>query len=81
MKPYEPVPDHVRERMQIAILTGERLQLHWADEVSSRAYMANVEPLELMQRDGRDYLKALSEDRSELLIRLDLIRNLPTPVK
>ncbi|MGD8498967.1 MAG: hypothetical protein PVG82_08665 [Chromatiales bacterium] len=81
MKPYEPVPDHVRERMQIAILTAERLELHWADELTSRAYVAKLEPLELVQRDGRDYLKALNEDRSELLIRLDLIRNLPTPVK
>lgn len=81
MKPYQPVPPHVHERLQIAILTGERLQLNWADEHSSRAYMGAVEPRDLVERDGHDYLLAVDDNRSEVLIRLDLIRNLPTPVK
>lgn len=81
MKPYQPVPRHIHERLQIAILTGERLRLNWADEHVSRAYMGTVEPRELVEREGRGYLLALDEERSEVLIRLDLIRNLPTPVK
>lgn len=81
MKPYEPVPHHVHERLQIAIFTGERLQLNWADEHSDRAYMGIVAPRELIQRDGRDYLMGVSDDRYEVTIRLDLIRNLPVPVK
>ena len=67
--------------MQIAILTGERLHLHWADEGSNSAYLGHIEPKELITREGREYLLALDEEHSEVLIRLDLIRNLPTPVK
>lgn len=81
MKPYIPVPSHVVERLEIAILTGERLDLHWADEESNRAFVARVLPQEVLERDGRGYLRAVSAEGEEVLMRLDLIRNLPTPVK
>lgn len=81
MKPYQPVAPHVRERLEIAVLTAERLDLQWADEDSDRAYMARIEPREVVVEDGRAYLLAVDEDGAALRIRLDLIRNLPTPVK
>lgn len=81
MKPFTPVPRHIEERLHIAILTGERLDLHWADESSSRAYVSRVEPLAVVEDGGLPYLKARNDEGTEVRIRLDLIRNLPTPVK
>ncbi|APZ42711.1 hypothetical protein [Acidihalobacter ferrooxydans] len=81
MKPYQPVASHVRERLEIAALVAERLDLQWADEVSDQAYMARVEPREVVEQDGRVYLLARDAQGAELRIRLDLIRNLPMPVK
>ncbi|MEJ2654756.1 MAG: hypothetical protein P8Z69_05515 [Acidihalobacter sp.] len=82
MKPYQQVAPHVRERLEIAVLTGERLSLQWADEDSDRAYMGRIQPREVVENgDGRTYLDAIDEDGAKIRIRVDLIRNLPTPVK
>ena len=81
MKPYTPVPDHVVERLEIAILCGEKMSLQWADEATDRAYLSKVEPKELLDNEERAYLRAVTEEGEEVTIRLDLIRNLPTPVK
>ena len=82
MKPYQQVAPHVRERLEIAVLTGERLSLQWADEDSDRAYMGRVQAREVVEEDdGRTYLDAVDDDGSQVHIRIDLIRNLPTPVK
>lgn len=81
MKPYTPVPSHVVERLEIAILTGERLDLHWADEHSQRAYASRILPQEVLDIEGRQYLQAVNDEGQDVLLRLDLIRNLPTPVK
>jgi hypothetical protein len=81
MKPYTPVPAHVEERLEIAILCGEKFNLQWASEDSDQAFLGRVQPLEIVERAGRRYLHATGEDGARLEIRLDLIRNLPTPVK
>jgi hypothetical protein len=82
MKPYQQVAPHVRERLEIAVLTGERLSLQWADEDSDRAYMGRVQAREVIEEDdGRTYLDAVDDDGGPVHIRIDLIRNLPTPVK
>ncbi|MEJ2633268.1 MAG: hypothetical protein P8011_13225 [Acidihalobacter sp.] len=82
MKPYQQVAPHVRERLEIAVLTGEHLSLQWADEDSDRAYMGRIQPREVVENgDGRTYLDAIDEDGAKIRIRVDLIRNLPTPVK
>lgn len=81
MKPYQHVAPHVRERLEIAVLTGERLALQWADEDSDRAYMGRIEPREVVEEEERAYLLAINDEGDPVRIRLDLIRNLPTPVK
>jgi predicted DNA-binding transcriptional regulator YafY len=81
MKTYQDIPRHVTERLEIAILTGETLALNWADEDTDQAWMGRVRPLEVIQHDGRLYLEADNEQGERIRIRLDLIRNLPTPVK
>ena len=81
MKPYTPVPAHVEERLAIAILCGEKFRLQWAAEDSDQAFLGQVQPLEVIERDQQRYLRATNDAGEELLIRLDLIRNLPTPVK
>ncbi|MEJ2480573.1 MAG: hypothetical protein P8Y78_10445 [Acidihalobacter sp.] len=82
MKPYRQLAPHVRERLEIAVLTGERLSLQWADEESDRAYMGRVQAREVVEEDnGCTYLDAIGEDGTPVRIRVDLIRNMPTPVK
>jgi len=79
--PYQPVAPHVRERLAIAILCNESMDLYWQDEESLDAYVGRVYPEELVERDGVDYLCARNEEGEPVQIRLDLIRNLPTPMK
>lgn len=82
MKPYQQVAPHLRERLEIAVLTGERLSLQWADEDSDRAYVGRVQAREVVEQDdGRTYLEAVDEHGGPVRIRVDLIRNMPTPVK
>ena len=82
MKPYQQVDPHVRERLEIAVLTGERLNLQWADEDSDRTYVGRVQAREVVEEDdGRTYLDATDDNGDAVRIRIDLIRNLPTPVK
>lgn len=81
VSPYQPIPAFQRERLAIAIMCGETMKLHWCDEDSGMAYYGEVRLCELIERDGRDYLVAETPDDEVVYIRLDLIRNLPTPVK
>ncbi|WP_019623980.1 hypothetical protein [Thioalkalivibrio thiocyanoxidans] len=74
------LPKHVIERLEIAILTGETLQLNWAEPDSSQAWWGKVTPREVREADGYHWLDGECEGR-DVRIRLDLIRNLPTPVK
>lgn len=80
-KPYRPVPAFYHERFTIAILTGESMPLHWQDEVSDDAYVARIFPRELVEEDGRDYLLGATDEGEPVRIRLDLIENMPAPVK
>ncbi len=79
--PYAPVPGFYKERIQIAILTGEYMDLHWREEGGERAWLARLWPRELVQEDGADYLLAQNEAGTPVKIRLDLIQNFPTPIK
>ena len=81
MKPYMPVPAHVEERLEIAILCGEKFNLQWASEDSDQAFLGRVQPQAIVERHDMRYLQASGENGEALMIRLDLIRNLPTPVK
>ncbi|WP_018873623.1 hypothetical protein [Thioalkalivibrio sp. ALJ16] len=74
------IPKHVTERLEIAILTGETLQLNWAEPDSNQAWWGKVVPQALREADGYAWLDGECEGRS-VQIRLDRIRNLPTPVK
>ena len=80
-KPYSPVPGFYHERFTIAIMCNESMNLHWQDEYSDMAYMGQLYPQELLEENGADYVLARN-DRNELIkIRLDLIRNMPSPMK
>ena len=81
VKPYQPVPAFYRERLTIAIMCDESMDLHWRDEHSNTAYVAKVWPEELVEQAGMDYLRVRNEAGETLTIRLDLIENMPTPVK
>ena len=81
----EETPRHILERLEIAILTGETLQLHWAGPDdgpdAGRAWMGRVTPREVTADDrGHHWLEGTCEDET-VRIRLDRIRNMPTPVK
>lgn len=80
-QPYQPVPSHVRERLTIAALCGEQLDLYWQDEQSMDAFVGRVHADGVVEEDGMEYLVGRNERGETVRIRLDLIRNMPTPVK
>jgi len=81
-KAYQPVPGHVLERLQIAVLCQEQMDLHWEDEASGLSYYQRVQLLGLEQIEDADYLLASPLSTGEpIRVRLDFIRNLPTPLK
>jgi len=78
---YQPVPRFYLERLTIAALCNETMNLHWFDEASQLNYMAQIRPLEILEQDQAEFLLARNESGENVTIRLDLIRNFPTPVK
>lgn len=78
---YQPVPRFYLERLTIAALCNEAMDLHWQDETSGLNYMARIWPLEVVDMDQAEFLLARNEAGERIRIRLDLIRNFPTPVK
>lgn len=81
-KDYQPVPGHVLERLQIAVLCQEQMDLHWEDETSGLSYYQRVQLVGLEKTDDADYLLASPLSTGESIrVRLDFIRNLPTPLK
>lgn len=82
MEPYQAVPGHVKERLEIAILCREQMDLHWEDEASGMHHFQRIQPLELLRAPQGEYLEfLLLAEGEKVRARLDLIRNLPTPVK
>lgn len=67
--------------MTIAIMCGETMQLHWQDVKSELSFLEAVMPRELREDGGADYLVAEDAHGNMHVIRMDLIRNLPRPVK
>lgn len=80
-KPYTAVPRFYHERFTIAIMTGESVPLHWRDASGRNAYVAKVFPAEIVEEDGMEYLLGTDDDGHPVRIRLDLIENMPSPVK
>ncbi|MEY2341247.1 hypothetical protein AB4090_03960 [Acidithiobacillus sp. IBUN Pt1247-S3] len=75
-------PRQIAERLEIAILTSEQMRLHWVDDKDQTHYMTVVLPLALEEGDAADYLHCrVLEDNLEIRVRVDLIQNLPAPVK
>lgn len=80
-KPYTEVPRFYHERFAIAIMTGESMPLHWQAEEGDRAYFAQVFPREIVDENGMAYLLGVDGEGTAVKIRLDLIENMPAPVK
>lgn len=79
--PYQPVPRFYLERITIAALCNEFMDLHWHDPVSDMNYMERVWPLAVIIEEAAEYLQARTAAGEAVKIRLDLIRNFPTPMK
>ena len=80
-KPYAPVPSFYHERFTIAIMCNESLPLHWEDESNGMSYYTTVFAIELAMDEGKDYLLARTAEGETARVRMDLIRNMPAPVK
>lgn len=79
--PYQPVPRFYLERITIAALCNEFMDLHWYDPGSNLNYMERVWPLAVIIEETAEYLQARTAAGEAVKIRLDLIRNFPTPMK
>lgn len=53
---YRRPPGFIFERLTIAILCNESLELHWQDEQSELSYLTRVFPHEIIAEDGADFL-------------------------
>lgn len=80
-KPYTPVPGFYHERFTIAIMCNEILTLQWEDPECNRVYQAQVMPQAVIEREGMAYLSGITAQDEAVDIRMDLIRNMPSPVK
>lgn len=78
---YQPVPRFYLERLTIAALCNETMDLHWFDETAQLNYMSRILPLEVVEQEQAEFLLARTDAGEEVSIRLDMIRNFPTPVK
>ena len=78
---YQPVPRFYLERITIAALCNEFMDLHWHDPVSDMNYMERIWPLEVIIEEAAEYLQARTAAGEAVKIRLDMIRNFPTPMK
>lgn len=81
LPPYQLVPRFYVERITIAILCGESMDLHWHDFASGQSWLARVWPQDVVERDAAEWLQARNEEGALVEIRLDMIRNFPTPLK
>ena len=79
--PYQSVPRFYLERITIAALCNEFMDLHWHDPVSDMNYMERIWPLEVIIEEAAEYLQARTVAGEAVKIRLDLIHNFPTPMK
>lgn len=79
--PYQPVPRFYIERITLASLCDESMDLHWHDPASGQSYLARVWPQNIVEADGAEWLQARDATGERVTIRLDLIRNFPTQVK
>ncbi|MEJ2508559.1 MAG: hypothetical protein P8009_03595 [Gammaproteobacteria bacterium] len=80
-KPYTPVPRFYHERLTIAMMCNESLPLHWEDADSGMSYYVTVYPNDIVTEDEMDFLLATTNEGEDVKIRLDMIRNMPTPTK
>lgn len=80
-KPYTPVSNAMKERLLMAIAFAETMPLQWAEENANQAFFQTVKPIELINKAEKDYLLVETETGEQYTIRLDLIRNFPTPMK
>ena len=78
---YQRPPGFIFERLTIAIMCSESLDLHWQDDKTELSYLTRVFPREIVTENGADYLVASDNEGAEHKIRMDLIFNMPRPVK
>ena len=81
VKSYTKVPGFYHERFTIAIMCNESMNLHWQDEHTDMSYMGQVYPQELIEENGADYVIVKNNQNELVRIRLDLICNMPSPMK
>jgi hypothetical protein len=80
--PYQAPPSYVLERLQIAILCQEHLDLQWNDDTEpGRVWADRVWSSAIESRAGMAYLLGKTGTGEAVSIRIDLIRNLPRPMK
>jgi Rho-binding antiterminator len=63
--PYQPVPRFYLERITIAALCNEFMDLHWHDPVSDMNYMERIWPLEVIIEEAAEYLQAQNKAGSD----------------
>ena len=76
MTDYTPIECGLHSEYELAIMHREVLRLRWQDE-HLQVHTESVTPLDLVTRDGAEFLLALGRDGVTHQIRLDRIQRLP----
>lgn len=71
--PYAPVACVLHERLEFAVLRGLTLELRWTD--ASGTHAARVQPLDVVTRDGAEWLTLRRPEGEVLQVRLDHIES------
>ncbi len=72
MTDYRPIDCGLHSEYELAIMQGRRLTLRW-HEAGGEARRETLLPIDLVTRDGAEYLLAEDRDGRRLEIRLDHI--------
>lgn len=70
--PYVPIECGLHSEYELAIMHRNTMLLTWLDQ-NGIQLRKKVMPLDLVTRDGQEYLVAISDDGKQFEIRLDKI--------
>ncbi len=73
-KDYTPIACGLYDQFELAIMRGQRLNIHWLDAEEQR-FSADLLPLDLRIVDKAEFLIARDEHANQVRLRLDWIES------
>lgn len=71
-QPYKPIACALHDQYEIAIMFRSHINISWHED-NKEQHTAEVLPVDLLVKNGEEFLVARNADNQELCIRLDRI--------